>query len=199
MSHQQHRQSDYPVAPLLLDRWSPRSFATEAIDDETLFSLFEAARWAPSGGNNQPWRFIYAKRDSAQWQTFVDLLNERNRAWASKAAALVILISQTSVIREGQSVPSPLNNHSLDAGAAWLSIALQAQHSGWIAHAIGGFNKEAARQQLEIPEGYHLEIAIAVGKQGSLDTLAPEFHPREVPSSRLPLERLVAEGRFSFA
>lgn len=199
MTQSSERAASHAVAPVFIERWSPRSFAADTISDSELFTLFEAARWAPSGNNSQPWRFIYAKRDSASWTGFLNVLNEKNRLWASKASALVILVTATAVQREGEAQPSPLRNHALDAGAAWISLALQAQLSGWKTHGIGGFDKEAARQQLGIPEHYQAQLAIAIGKQGLLDELAEEFQPREKPNQRLPLSALVAEGRFSFS
>ncbi|WP_234406319.1 nitroreductase family protein [Methylobacillus glycogenes] len=135
-----------------MQRWSPRAFNSETISDQALFSLFEAARWAPSGNNSQPWRFIYFKPDSANWQQVVELTNDNNRRWASNAGALLLLLSKTSHVRAGDTEPSPLRNHSLDAGAAWASLSLQAVHDGLITHAIGGFDREKARELLQIPE-----------------------------------------------
>ncbi|MGB3611632.1 MAG: nitroreductase family protein [Cellvibrio sp.] len=192
------RIADHDIDPVFLKRWSPRAFADELIDDSTLFRLFEAARWAPSGNNSQPWRFIYTRRDSDDWADFYSLLNEKNQRWAAKAAALVVLISKTTHVRQGAAEATPLRNHSLDAGAAWASLAFQAEHLGWSTHAIGGFNREKARQLLVIPGGFHIEIAIAIGKRAAGDTLPEEFRAREQPSLRLPLSELVAQGKFSF-
>ncbi|QEI12681.1 nitroreductase family protein [Cellvibrio japonicus] len=193
------RIPDYEVHPIFVARWSPRSFSNEVIDDATLFSLFEAARWAPSGNNSQPWRFIYARRDSIHWDSFADLLNEKNRLWASKASALVILVSKTTHVRKGASEATPLRNHSLDAGAAWANLALQAEFLGWKTHAIGGFDREKARELLQVPAGFQVELAIAVGKQGDATSLAEEFLERERPTPRNPVNSFTAEGIFSFA
>jgi nitroreductase len=193
------RIPDHNIHPIFTQRWSPRAFADAAIDTATLFSLFEAARWAPSGNNSQPWRFIYATRDSDQWPLFTELLNEKNRLWASKATALIILVSKTTNLRKGTSEPTPLRNHSLDAGAAWANLALQAEFLGWKTHAIGGFDREKSREQLNIPKGYHVELAIALGKQGNIDQLDAEFQERERPSSRKPIGSFVAEGVFRFS
>lgn len=193
------RVPDYDIHPIFLQRWSPRAFSVESIDKDTLFTLFEAARWAPSGNNSQPWRFIYSIRDDRHWPVFIDLLNEKNRQWAHKTAALIVLVSKTTNLRKGASEPTPLRNHSLDAGAAWANLALQAEFLGWKTHAIGGFDKEKAREQLNIPNGYHVEVAIAIGKQGDLSHLDEEFHERENPSPRNPVSAFVAEGAFQFA
>lgn len=193
------RIPDHDIHPIFVQRWSPRSFTNETIDNATLFALFEAARWAPSGNNSQPWRFIYATRESEQWPLFTDLLNEKNRLWASNAAALIILVSKTTNLRKGASEPTPLRNHSLDAGAAWTSLALQAEFLGWKTHAIGGFDRDKAREHLGIPVGYQVELAIALGKQGDIAQLDVEFHEREKPSLRNPISSFVAEGAFTFA
>lgn len=195
----QPRQSEYDIDPQFISRWSPRAFSAETINEETLFSLFEAARWAPSASNSQPWRFVYALRGSTSWDSFLALLNENNQKWAGKASALVVLISKTTFIRQGESEPSHLRNHSFDSGAAWASLAFQAQKSGLRTHAIGGFNRNRAREVLGVPEGYSVEVAIAIGRQAERASLPPDLQEREQPNQRRPLDKLVAEGRFAFA
>lgn len=194
----QPRTSIHAIHPLFINRWSPRAFTGEPIDQATLDSLFEAARWAPSANNSQPWRFIYARNDSAHWPLLLGLLNENNRLWASKASTLIVLVSKTTHVRQGSSEATHLRNHSLDAGAARASLALQAEHAGWHSHAIGGFNRDKARDVLGVPEGYQVEIAIAVGRQAARETLPVELQAREQPTPRNPLQSLIAEGRFTF-
>lgn len=193
------RSPEHPVADLFVKRWSPRAFSGEPIDQPTLFSLFEAARWAPSAYNAQPWRFVYALRESPAWPRFLDLLSEKNRRWAANASALVFLLSQTVLRTNGEQEPTPLPTHSFDAGAAWASLAFQAEHLGLRVHAIGGFDRDRARDLLEVPDDYKIEIVIAIGHQSSPDQLPEDLRAREQPSQRNPLTRLVAEGRFSFA
>lgn len=192
------RNPEYPIDPLFVERWSPRAITGEPIDEPTLFSLFEAARWAPSANNAQPWRFVYARSGTAAWESFFGLLNENNRVWAAKASALVVLVSRKMNLRKGDTVPTPLRTHSLDAGAAWASLSFQALRSGWHTHAIGGFDREKAALVLDVPEGYHVEVAIAIGRQGDPATLTPDLLARERPTERLPLKAIVAEGRFAF-
>jgi nitroreductase len=194
----QPRQTDHAIHPLFINRWSPRAFTGESIDQPTLDSLFEAARWAPSANNSQPWRFIYARNGSAHWPELLELLNEKNRAWASNASVLIVLVSKTTHLRAGSDAATALRNHSLDAGAAWAHLALQAEHAGWHSHAIGGFDREQARTVLGVPDGYQVEIAIAIGKLASRDSLSAELQAREQPNQRNPLHSLIAEGRFSF-
>jgi nitroreductase len=193
------RSAEFAIDPIFIDRWSPRAFTGETIDENTLFTLFEAARWAPSAGNSQPWRFIYALKDSANWPSFFGLLNENNQRWAANASALVVLVSKTTHVRSGETEPSPLRNHSFDSGAAWANLALQALHSGWRTHAMGGFNRDKARDVLSVPQGYNVEVAIAIGRQAQLSSLPPDLQEREQPNQRRPLGKFVAEGRFAFA
>ncbi|MCY1494368.1 Nitroreductase family protein [compost metagenome] len=192
------RQAAYAIHPQFLERWSPRAFTGEAISDDELFALFEAARWAPSANNAQPWRFIYARKDAPSWPALFGLINEGNQRWAANASALVVLVSRTSHRRPGASEVTPLRSHSLDSGAAWASLALQALHSGWSSHAIGGFDRERARVELGVPDGYQVEVAIAIGRRAAPESLADDLRERELPNQRHPLSRLVAEGRFTF-
>jgi nitroreductase len=193
------RNAEFAIDPIFINRWSPRAFTGEAIDEATLFTLFEAARWAPSANNSQPWRFLYARKDSPSWPVFFALLNENNQRWAATAAVLVVLISKTTHLRNGDAEPSLLRNHSFDSGAAWANLSLQALHSGWRTHAIGGFNRDQARQALGVPQGYAVEVVIAVGRQAPRDSLPPDLQEREHPNQRKPLGKFVAEGRFAFA
>jgi nitroreductase len=126
---------------------------------------------------------------------FRELLNPNNRLWAEKASALVVLISKMNVAgRDGQIRFS--RTHSFDAGAAWQNLALQASESGWPAHPIGGFDREKARRSLGIPEDYAVEIAIAIGRRGSLEALPTDLQEREKPTPRLPIEKFTFEGGF---
>jgi nitroreductase len=192
------RTPDHDIDPLFLNRWSPRAYTGEDMAEAELFRLFEAARWAPSANNAQPWRFIYARRNVGRWAYLLSLLNEGNRRWADKASALVVLLSKTHQLRAGDTEPAPLRTHSLDAGAAWASLAFQAERGGWRTHAMGGFDRAAASGVLGVPDGYHIEIVIAVGRQGDAAALPTELQAREQPNARRPLTELVAEGRFAF-
>lgn len=191
------RTAEHTIDPLFLERWSPRAFTTEAISEAQLLTLFEAARWAPSSFNAQPWRFIYARRDTEHWPRFLGLLSEYNQSWAKNAAALVILVSKTTMLPRGadKEVPSP--THSLDAGAAWENLALQATRSGWAAHGMAGFDMPRAAVELGVPSGYRVEAAIAIGKRGDKSVLPEALQAREQPSDRLPLAQIVSEGRFA--
>lgn len=192
-----NRSSEYPIDPQFTERWSPRAFTGEAIAEETLLSFFEAARWAPSSFNSQPWRFLYARRDTPHWSRYVDLLSEFNRGWAQHASALVIVLSKTTITAaSGNQRPAPF--HGFDSGAAWACLALQASLSGWHAHGLGGFDKALAREVLGVPEGFEVQIAVAIGKRAAKTQLPEDLQAREAPSPRLPLAELVSEGNFGW-
>lgn len=186
------------VSPIFTARWSPRAFAAEAIDEARLNTFFEAARWAPSAFNSQPWRFIYARRDGKRWGDFLGLLVDFNRSWAQHASALVVVVSATRFTPPGKSEAIQTGSHAFDTGAAAAYLALQASLVGWHAHAMGGFDKERARAVLGIPEGFQAEAVIAIGKLGDPQSLAPGLRERETPSPRHALSAIVAEGRFNF-
>lgn len=193
-----NRRADYSIHPLFIERWSPRAYTGETIPDSVLFALFEAARWAPSGSNDQPWRFLYSKKGSATWQTFFDLLLPGNQRWAGQASALVVLVSKrTKIGRDG--APSISTSHSFDTGAAWQNLALQAHLLGWATRAIGGYDREKARIALRVPDDFALEAAVAIGRPGDKSLLSPEFQDREIPSGRHSLKELVIEGGFAAA
>ena len=193
------RSSTYPIEPVFLQRWSPRAFSGGAISEEALLALLEAARWAPSANNAQPWRFIYLLPDSPDWQGLLNTLNENNRRWAPQASAFLVLLSHTTHIHPGASEPTHLYSHSLDAGAAWAYLALQAEASGWSTHPIGGYDRAALQVLLGVPEDYRLETLVAVGKRGPADGLPDDLRSREQPTPRRPLTEIVAKDRFSFA
>jgi nitroreductase len=188
------RTADYPIETLFLERWSPRAFTGEAIPPSELARILEAARWAPSCFNSQPWRFLYARRESPHWRTFLGLLNDFNQSWASNAAALIIVASRTTILRHGTESPSP--SHSFDSGAAWALLALQAVRSGWHAHAMAGFDRERSAAALRIPANYCVEAAIAIGRAGPKTLLPGALAEREVPSMRRVLAEIAFEGGF---
>lgn len=192
------RIADYAIAEHFINRWSPRAFSPEPIAEETLLSFFEAARWAPSAYNSQPWRFLYARRDTTDWERFLDLLNPFNRSWAQQASALVIILSKTTFTAPGASEESPALWHTFDTGSAWAHFALQASMSGWHTHGMAGFDKDKTRQELKVPDGYELHAAVAVGKLGDKASLPESLQGRETPSPRRPVKELAKGGDFDF-
>ena len=187
-----YRKPSYPIHPLILNRWSPRALSGEDISDEELMILFEAARWAPSSYNNQPWKFLYAKKDTDHWNIFFDLLVDFNKSWADKAAVLVVVISHKFFELNNK----PSKTHNFDAGAAWQNLALQGSSMGLIAHGMEGFSYKKARKVLNIPDEYDVEAMIAIGKKGSKDILDEALQQREFPSSRKEISKIIKDGSF---
>ena len=194
MKGSEKRHADHPIDALFLDRWSPRAMSGDPIANDELRVLFEAARWAPSSFNNQPWRILYARRESDHWQTFLGLLVDANKVWASKAAALLVFVSKTTFDHNGK----PARTHSFDAGAAWENLALQASMRGLVAHGMQGFDYERARAELGIPDEYQVEAMVAVGRPGPRDALPEKLQAVESPNERRPLAQMVCEGPFRF-
>ena len=191
------RTANHPVDPIFLERWSPRAFTGESIPEAELLTIFEAARWAPSSYNSQPWRFAYALRDTPDWDVFFDLLVEGNKGWAKNAAALIVVASKIAMQIPGKEVPVESYSHSFDTGAAWGYLALQASISGWAAHAMVGFDLPRAAQTLGISAEYRVEAAIAIGRKADPATLSDALKAREVPNGRAPIETLIKAGKFA--
>ncbi|PLZ03517.1 nitroreductase family protein [Burkholderia sp. WAC0059] len=192
------RTADHPIDRQFLDRWSPRAFADTPITDEALRTFLEAARWAPSSYNSQPWRFVYARRDTGHWTQFLGFLNEFNQGWARTAAAIVIVLSKTTFVPPGGKDEVPARHHSFDTGAAWGYFALQASLAGWKTHGLAGIEHERIRRELAIPEAYAIEAGIAIGRLGDRASLPEALQAREQPSPRQPISAFSAEGRFAF-
>lgn len=196
MTDSNSRHSPYPIDPFFLDRWSPRAFTGEAVEQDTLLTILEAAHWAPSSGNNQPWRFIYALRDTEAWPVFLDILVPANSRWAQNAGALIVIVSKTFRLNKAGERREAYT-HSFDTGAAWFSLAAQAMRLGLHAHGMEGLDREKAITALGIPEGYRVEAAAAIGKIAPPETLPEDLRSREMPSERMPLSQVVFAGRFS--
>jgi nitroreductase len=186
------RKAEYPINDIFLKRYSPRAFSGETISKDKLMTLFEAARWAPSASNRQPWRFIYATRGTPEFEKLFSFLIDFNKDWAVRASVLIVTISKKT---KSDGV-TPNVTHSFDAGAAWENFALQASDMGLIAHGMGGYDRDMARKKLEVPDDYNVEMMIAVGKPGKVEDLPEALREREAPSNRKPLEEIVFEGEF---
>ncbi|NTF33370.1 nitroreductase family protein [Rhizobium skierniewicense] len=196
MTYSNSRQSEYPVDPIFLDRWSPRAFDGKGMPREHLLTILDAAHWAPSSSNQQPWRFVFSHNGTENFETFVSLLMEGNQRWAKNAAVLLFVLSRDHTIsRDGEKKPA--TTHSFDAGAAWLSLAMQSHMLGYHAHAMAGIFKDKIVETLGIPEGFVVEAAVAIGTMADKETLPPELAEREIPSARMPLSEVAFEGRFT--
>ena len=187
-----HRAPEHEVAPIFLNRWSPRAFSSDPIDEETLLSIFEAAKWAPSSSNEQPWRFIVAKSESDRAR-FLDFLVPANQVWAKNAPVLILVISKKTFARNG----NPNKTNQFDAGTAWGFLALAAHQNGLITHGMAGFDYDKAREVLGVPEDFDILATIALGKRADISTLPPEVQAKEAISSRRALSETIMEGKFA--
>ncbi len=180
------------IAKPFLQRWSPRALSGEPVTRAEIESLIEAARWAPSCFNAQPWRFAYALAGTPGFDAVFATLVEGNQAWAAQAGALIAVISRSEYEHNGK----PATTHSFDAGAAWMSLALQAQHMGLVSHGMQGFDAAAARDVLSVPSVYDLPALIAVGHPGDIEKLPEPYRERETPSLRKPLQEIMFTNTF---
>lgn len=173
-------------------RWSPRAMSGGPLSEEVIGTLLEAARWAPSCFNAQPWRFAWARNGDAAWPGFLEVLVDGNRAWAQHAGVLIAVAARRVYEHNGEPAPTS----QFDAGAAWMSLALQASHMGLVSHGMRGFHLEPARRMLELPEHYDLCAMVAVGHPGDVEALPESVRERERPSSRKPLQDIAFAGGF---
>lgn len=175
-----------------MKRYSPRVMSGEAMVKEELMTLLEAARWAPSASNLQPWRFIYALHGTPEFETFLSFLMPGNKVWCVNAGALIVLISKTT-----KDDGSPAGMHTFDSGSAWENLALQATAMNLVAHGMAGFDYKMAKEKLNVPDDYAVEMMIAVGKHGKVEDLPEPLRAREVPSDRKPLSEIAFEARLN--
>lgn len=183
------------VQKLIKDRWSPRAMSGESLSDGELMPLFEAASLAPSSYNGQPWRFIYAKRNTSHWDKLFNLLVEPNKVWVKNAGVLVLIVSRTLFEHNNK----PCVTHSFDTGSAWENLALEGCARGLVVHGMQGFSYTKAKEDFAISDHYKVEAMIAIGKKGPKDTLSKALQEDEHPKSRKPLKELISEGSFSFS
>jgi nitroreductase len=169
-----------PVLKVIRKRRSRRAYADKMVESEKIRSLFEAARWAPSSLNEQPWFYIYATKDQELWNRIFDSLKEGNKIWARHAPLLILSLARKSFIR----FDSPNPSAKYDLGAANAFLSLQAAHLGLNVHQMAGFDAQVMIRNLRIPDRYEPVIAMAIGYPGDAENLpenlkAREFAPRE--------------------
>lgn len=186
------RKANYSIQPLILNRWSPRAMTGEEMSDDELMPLFEAARWAPSSYNEQPWTILYAKRNTPEWDLFFSFLIEFNQSWCKNAACLCVFVSRNFFEKNNKFSPT----HSFDTGAAWLSLALEGSARNLVCHGMSGFDFDKAAKELNVPEGHTVEAMCAIGKRAPKETLPPEIAERETPSERKALDEVAKAGKF---
>jgi len=180
------------IDSMFIDRWSPRAFEPIPLTQTQIDSLFEAARWAPSCFNEQPWLFLYAAGETDRAR-FMPALVEKNQAWVKNASLLIYLLCRRNFSHNDQA-----NRHApFDAGAAWMSLALQARKLGLYAHAMAGFNREKAYEILKVhAKEYDIMAAIAVGYRAEPGSLPEPVAAAEKPSDRKIREEVARQGAF---
>ena len=181
----------HPIEKYIVERWSPRAMSGEPLPREELNRLFEAARWAPSWGNSQPWRYVLTRRVTPPFDALLATLDPGNQAWANKAAALVLVCS-TRTKADGK----PLPTHHFDTGASWMALALQARAMNLVVHGMGGFDPPAARKVCNVPENIDIHCVVAIGKPGNVADLPEKYREREKPNDRDPIEQHVVDNKF---
>lgn len=186
--------SDFSIHQLIRDRWSPRAFADKPIPPEVLRSLFEAARWAPSSYNEQPWAYLVGtKDDKANFDKVLGTLVEFNAAWAKSASALAIAVARLGFAKDD----APNRNAQYDTGAATALLSVEATARGLAVHQMAGFDPEKARRAFGIPEGWEPIAAIAIGYPGNPESLPPMLKDRELaPRTRKPIREFVMTGNW---
>jgi nitroreductase len=186
------RLPETEVDPLFVERWSRRALSDRPLSAQQIATLFEAARWAPSASNLQPWLFVYASQPESLARART-LLKELNQRWAAHAPLLVFVFARKRHPETG----AALRTAAFDTGAAWQSLALQAHKLGLSAHAMGGIHLDETYAALGVPSADFDAIAgIAVGYPGDRESLPGDLHEREQPNARKSTREFVFEGRY---
>jgi nitroreductase len=182
-------KTDYPVHDLIQNRWSPRAFSDNPVSPETLRSLFEAARWAPSSSNEQPWAFIVGTKDDLETHSkILSALVEFNQGWAKHAPVLAIAVSQMEFARN----KTPNRNAFYDTGAAVAHLTAEATSRGLFVHQMAGFDPQKAIEVFHIPKGWEPIAVFAIGYPGDPNALPDKLRERELaPRSRKPISEFV--------
>jgi len=186
--------SDFPVHELIRERWSPRAFTDKPVPQDVLRSIFEAARWAPSCYNEQPWAYLVASRDdNAGFERMLSVLVEFNANWARSAPLLAIAVAELAFAKNN----SPNRNAQYDTGAATVLLSLEATAHGLAVHQMAGYDQEKARQVFGIPTGWEAIAALAIGYPGDPASLPQPLKDREMaPRTRKPIAEFVMAGHW---
>ncbi len=186
--------AEYPVHELIRERWSPRAFSRREISSEDLRSLFEAARWAPSSSNEQPWAFIVATRtDNENFTKALQPLVEFNVNWAKNAYVLGFAVAELAFAKNN----TPNRNAHYDTGAAMSQLTTEATSRGIFVHQMAGFDPDTAREVFEIPSGWDAISAFAMGYPGDPASLPQPYRDRETaPRVRKPIREFVMNGKW---
>ncbi len=184
--------SEFPILDVLKERWSPRAYDSKLVENEKVWSLLEAARWSPSGGNSQPWSFIITRKGDAAFDKLVETLSGNNKKWAVNAPLLVVSVAK---LTRADGSPNPYAYY--DVGQAVAHMSIQAESAGLRVHQMAGFDSQQARAVFEIPTGYDPVTVVAIGYFGALDQLPEDLQQREtIDRSRKAWNEFVFEDKF---
>jgi nitroreductase len=189
--------TQHQVHELIQHRWSPRAFSEQAVPADVLRSLFEAARWAASSSNEQPWAFLVTTSDEKEnHEKMLSTLVEFNQGWAKHAPVLAIAVSELSFAKTGK----PNRNAFYDTGAAVANLSAEATSRGLFVHQMAGFDSQKAIELFEIPSGWEPIAAFTIGYPGDPESLPETLRQRELaPRERKPLESFVMSGHWGQA
>jgi len=184
---------EFPVMHVIQNRRSSRAYAHQPVEAEKIQALFEAARWAPSSVNEQPWMYIYATQDQSLWQKILEPLNEGNKIWAKDAPLFIVSMARKTFTRNGRENSSA----KYDLGGANAFLSLQATELGLNVHQMGGFDSQLLRENLNVPESYELGVIMAIGYPGDIDLLPENLKLREMaPRQRILQEEFAMNKSF---
>jgi nitroreductase len=191
---QKSNQLEFPVADLIEQRRSRRAYSPQPVEQKKIDTLFEAARWAPSSMNEQPWAYIYATKDQPElWNKLADTLNESNRVWAKDAPLLILSMARKTHIRNG----AVNGSAKYDVGAANAFLSMQATQFGLNVHQMGGYDRQKAIESLNIPETHEPMVIMAIGYLGDAENLPENLKQRELaPRERYTQEFFVMNKPF---
>ncbi len=180
--------NEYPIDDNIANRWSGRAFAAKLVEDEVLMSLFEAARWAPSAFNEQPWRFVVGIKGDSNFVKIGDVLDPFNQKWALNAPVLIQVLAKKSFTQNGKA-----NTHYMhDVGQAMANLSIEATRHNLNVHQMAGFDKQKAAEYFINSDDFAPVTVVAVGYRGSADQLPDNLKDREfAPQVRKPLAELV--------
>lgn len=185
------RQPDHPVAPLFVQRWSPRSFRAGSVPRTTLEAMVEAARWAPSSNNLQPWSFHITNGPGPIRDAWNGAVNAWNRAWTDKAPVLVWVVARTTnPPSERHPHPTPNRHAFFDTGAAAIQFVLEGERHGLRSHYLGGIDAALANKLLGLDADHEVVCAIVVGHPGPAENLPETLRARETPNGRKPASEI---------
>lgn len=187
-----HREAEHDINTLFLKRWSPRAMTGQTITQDTMNSLLEAARWAPSSYNGQPWRFFYARRGDKYFDEYMDLVNEFNQSWAKDSGALLVV---TSTQRFDHNDEYDATNE-FSVGAAYENMALEAAERGLVMHGMAGIHYDKAKEYLGVPDHYKVICMAAIGHPAEPSTLPEDLAEQETPSGRHSIEETSFNGTY---